>query len=108
MKDDAFRLLNVRRLPGRLTAEETAVLLGFRDHDIPVLLAAKLLKPLGQPAANSVRFFASADVQARAADPAWLARSTQTLYRHWQGKNARKKTPPADGEPPGLTPLAET
>ena len=101
MNDTAFRLLSVRRLPARLTAEQVGVVLGFRDHDVSVLLAAKLLKPLGQPAANSVRFFATADVLERAADPAWLARSTQTLYRHWQGKNARKKTPPADGEPPG-------
>lgn len=96
MNDAAYRLLSVRRLPARLTVEDTAVLLGFRDHDLPVLLAAKLLRPLGQPAANSVRYFALTDVQERAADPVWLARATQTVYRHWQGKNARKKNKAPD------------
>jgi hypothetical protein len=96
MNDAAFRLLTARRLPARLTVEEAAVLLGFRDHDLPVLLAAKLLRPLGQPAANSIRYFALAEVQERAADPAWLGRATQTVYRHWQGKNARKKAKAPD------------
>ncbi len=103
MNEDAFRLLSVRRLPARLTGEQAAVILGFREHDVPVLLAARLLKPLGQPTANSVRFFATADLLELAKDRTWLARSTQTLYRHWQGKNARKKTPTADGEPLGPT-----
>ena len=50
---EKFALLNCRRLPGRLNTTETAVLLGVQDHDVPILTAAKLLVPLGKPAANA-------------------------------------------------------
>ena len=52
---DAMALLNCRRLPGRLNATETAVLLGFQEHDIPALIAGKLLTPLGRPCPLSSR-----------------------------------------------------
>ena len=87
---DALILLNTRRLPGRVTAGEAAVLLGFQDHDIPVLLAGKLLRPLGDPAPNSPKHFSSAAIESAAADPEWLSRATKTLARYWQTKNARK------------------
>ncbi len=49
-----FLLLNARRLPARLGNEERAILLGFQEHDIPVLIKKKLLKPTGSPICNSV------------------------------------------------------
>jgi hypothetical protein len=39
--------LSVLQLPARVMAEEAAWLLGFAPHDIPVLVMAGLLKPLG-------------------------------------------------------------
>jgi hypothetical protein len=56
---DAMVLLNCRRLPGRLNTTEAAVLLGFQEHDIPVLIAGKLLTPLGRPAPNAPKYFAA-------------------------------------------------
>jgi hypothetical protein len=35
---DAIALLNCRRLPGRLNSAETALLLGFQEHDVTVLV----------------------------------------------------------------------
>ncbi len=87
---EALSLLDCRRLPGRVTAGEAAVLLGFQDHDVPVLCGAKLLKPLGEPAANSPKHFASAEVEAAAGNTQWLSRATKTLARYWRRKNARK------------------
>jgi hypothetical protein len=89
---DALALLNCRRLPGRLNTAETAVLLGFQEHDIPALVAAKLLTALGKPAANSPKYFASVDVVNAAQDRNWLSQATRTLARHWSDKNSRKKT----------------
>jgi hypothetical protein len=40
---EILALLNCRRLPARLSTGETAVLLGFQEHDIAPLIAAKLL-----------------------------------------------------------------
>jgi hypothetical protein len=35
-------------LPGRVNTSEAALLLGFQEHDIALLVAAKLLGPLGK------------------------------------------------------------
>ncbi|WP_404420535.1 hypothetical protein [Nibricoccus sp. IMCC34717] len=49
-------------LPARLLAEEVAWVLNCQAHDVPVLVAAGLLKPLGKPEANSVKYFATLEV----------------------------------------------
>ncbi len=80
------------RLPARLTAEQVAWVLNCRAHDIPVLVAARLLKPLGNPPPNSVKYFAGQEVLELAGDRSWLAKMTNTLNQHWQRKNAAKKS----------------
>lgn len=88
---ERFALLNCRRLPGRLNTSETALLLGFQEHDIAVLVAAKLLVPLGKPAANSPKYFAAVEILERAVDSEWLAKGTRAVAKHWQRKNQRKQ-----------------
>jgi hypothetical protein len=95
---DVQALLNCRRLPGRLNTTEAAVLLGFQEHDIAPLVAAKLLTPLGKPAQNSPKYFASVDVVNAAQDRNWLSQATRMLSRHWSEKNSRKKTAPVPSE----------
>jgi len=85
------------RLPARLTAEQTAWVLNCQPHDVPVLVAAHLLKPLGNPPPNSVKYFATADVLAWMADRAWLAKVTNAVSQFWQKKNAHKKGRPLSG-----------
>lgn len=65
-------------------------------HDIPALVAARLLKPLGNPAANSVKFFATADLLEQIKDRNWLVRVTSAINQHWHAKNARQKKPPVE------------
>jgi hypothetical protein len=89
---EKFVLLNCRRLPGRLNTSEAALLLGFNEHDIAPLLRARLLVPLGQPAANSPKHFAAAEIVARATDTEWLSKATRVLAKHWQRKNQRNQT----------------
>ena len=86
---EALAVLNCRRLPGRLNNIETAVLLGFQEHDITTLVAARLLTPLGQPAPNSPKFFASAQMVALSQDVDWLGTATKAVAAHWQKKNAK-------------------
>src|SRR5439155_18242770 len=85
---EVVSLLNCRRLPARLNTTETAVLLGFQEHDISTLIAAKLLVPLGKPAPNAPKYFACADVLEHARDKDWLNQATKALARHWAAKNA--------------------
>jgi len=74
-------LLNLRRLPARLTADQTARVIGFQSHDIPLLVRNGMLKPLGAVGKNSVKYFASSDVSQRSGDRKWLDRATRIVSR---------------------------
>ena len=92
MKDDQHQFLRLLgQLPARLTAEQAAWVLNCQPHDVPALVAAKLLKPLGNPAANSIKFFCTADVLELSKDRNWLVRVSTVIYQHWQKKNALNK-----------------
>ena len=92
MRDDQHRFLSLLgELPARLTAEQAAWVLNCQAHDIPALVAAKLIKPLGNPPANGIKFFATADVLEASKDRHWLTRMSAIIYQHWQKKNARHK-----------------
>ena len=88
---EILSLMNCRRLPARLSTGEASVILGFQEHDIAPLIAAKLLAPLGKPAPNAPKYFATVDILAAAEDREWLSQATRALARYWQGKNERKK-----------------
>ncbi len=68
-----------------------AWVLNCQTHDVPVLVAGHLLKPLGNPAPNSVKYFAAAEVLELAKDLAWLAKVTNAVGQHWKAKNLRAK-----------------
>jgi hypothetical protein len=53
MNSQQLQFLNLRNFPARLSAEEAAWYPGFSPHQIPVLVSAGLLKPLGQPVPSS-------------------------------------------------------
>ncbi len=62
-----LRLLN--QLPARLTAEQAAWVLNCQPHDVPILVAARLLKPLGNPPPNSVKYFGRVGTTGTGAGP---------------------------------------
>ena len=102
MKDTQHQFLTLLgQLPARLTAEQAAWVLNCQAHDVPALVAAKLLKPLGNPPANGIKFFATVDVLESAKDRNWLVRVSATIYQHWQRQNASKKGRSAIGLPNG-------
>ena len=83
-----------RNLPGRLGVLETAKLLGFAEHDIPILMATKKLTPLGDPAPNAPKWFASIEIVKFAADKEWLSKAAKEVSKHWRYKRASRTTPP--------------
>jgi hypothetical protein len=92
MREDQQKFLGLLgQLPARLTAEQAAWVLNCQPHDVPALMAAKLLKPLGNPPPNGIKFFATADILELTKDRNWLVRMSATIYQHWQKKNARNK-----------------
>ena len=91
MKEDQRQFLTLLgRPPFRLTPEQTAWILNCTEHDIPVLVGARLLKPLGDPAPNGAKYFSTAEVLKLADDPSWLVRMTKAVQGYWRGKNDRK------------------
>jgi hypothetical protein len=83
-------MLSVLRLPARLNASQAVELLGFEEHDLPVLMRTKLLKPLGEPARNGHKFFSAAELQQLRNDHSWLDRATKAVSRYWRGKNENR------------------
>jgi len=51
---------------------------------------ARLLKSLGNPQSNSVKYFAMAEILELAKDCAWLAKMTTAVSQHWRRKNMQK------------------
>ena len=95
---DALAVLNCRRLPARLNTSEVAILLGFQEHDIAPLIAARLIAPLGKPAPNAPKYFATVEIERCAQDADWLSQATRALSKHWLGKNSRKAASCEHGE----------
>lgn len=94
MKDEQRHLLSLlHRAPARLTMEQTAFVLNCQPDDISVLVAARLLKPLGNPPPNGTKFFAADEIIKLAGDRNWLSRITSTICRHWHDKNLRRRDP---------------
>jgi hypothetical protein len=71
----------------------TAQLLGFSEHDIPVLIRLRLLKPLGNPPSNGHKYFATVELDRLAQDPNWLDKATRAVIQHWQSKNRCRVEP---------------
>jgi hypothetical protein len=74
-------------LPGRLTYEQAGALLGFEAHEINILVKARLLIPLANPADNALKYLCTAEVEERYSNPAWVAKATRAVYLHWRKKN---------------------
>jgi hypothetical protein len=92
MKEEQHQFLRLLgQLPARLTAEQVAWVINCQPHDIPALVAARLLKPLGNPAPNGIKFFATSELLELVKDKTWLVKVTNAVNQHWQKQNAAKK-----------------
>src|ERR1700691_4751491 len=75
---------------GRLDSKQVGNMLGFLEHEIPILICNRLLEPLGSPAPNFRKYFARVHIMQLADDVKWLSKATDVLYKHWAGKNASR------------------
>jgi hypothetical protein len=104
MRDEQRQfLMLLAHPPARLNVEQAAWVLNCQAHDIPTLIAARLLKPLGNPPRNGTKYFSTAQMLELAKDPAWLAKATNAIHQFWQRKNDNKRRP---GDDEGCEPLA--
>jgi hypothetical protein len=80
------------RLPARLDVNQAAEMLGFLPHEIPVLLKAGLLRPLGKPAPNGHKFFCTVEVSSLSENREWLDKATRAVAKHWKDRNLSGNT----------------
>jgi hypothetical protein len=89
MNEEQQRLLSLlRQPPARLTAEQAAWVLNCPPHDVPILVAGRLLNPLSNPPPNGVEFIAASELPGLVEDRTWSAKVTNALNQHWQKENA--------------------
>ena len=91
MNSQQEQFLNLKTYPARMKVEEAAWYLGFDPHEIPILVAGNLLKPLGKPARNCTKFFATEMLEQLRHDEKWLARASDAIATYWRQRNARKR-----------------
>ena len=92
MREEQHQFLRLLgQLPARLTAEQAAWVLNCQPHDVPILVAARLLKPLGNPSPYNVKFFAASELLEQVQDRTWLAKVTNALNQHWQKRMRVKR-----------------
>jgi hypothetical protein len=84
MTAEQREFLNLGTPPARLNAQEVSWLLGFQEHDVPILVAEGLLKPLGRPARNSPKYFARTEIEICVRDPKWLGRASAVIHNYWR------------------------
>jgi hypothetical protein len=83
-------VLQVLRLPARLTVEEARALLGFHPDSIRHLVEAGLL--VGLRATQGVQLmFATVHVRRLGNDEKWLAGATNAVRKHHRDRNAAQK-----------------
>lgn len=92
--DNIDAVLNMPRLPARLNVEQTAKLLGFQPHDIPILVRNKLLIPLGNPVQSAPKYFASSVILKFSQDEKFLSKATKIISQNWKTKNQRSNRNP--------------
>lgn len=93
MNEELFTMLAMalRQQPARIRVAEVQKLLAFTDDDITILMGdPKLdLKPLGNPAQNAPKFFATAHILKLANNPTWLNRASDAIRKHHLKKRER-------------------
>jgi len=91
MPKEQVELLNLRRLPGRLSAQQVAWITGIPEYGLPFLVKAGLLKRLG-PASktHTVAWFSSAAVLRLIDDEQAMSKATALLVEVTREKNKER------------------
>ncbi len=91
MTSEQSGFLSWKTVPARLDATQASWFLGFKLHEIPILTAANLLKPLGHPARNATKFFATETLEQLRRDEKWLAKASDSISNYWRERNTRNR-----------------
>jgi hypothetical protein len=71
--------------------EDAARLLGWPEYYLPLLVRAGHLRPLGKPAPNARKWFATVELERLSADPDWLDKAVRIVERHVHEMNQKQR-----------------
>jgi hypothetical protein len=87
---DSKWLFSAARLPGIIESDEAAALLGIQPHAVPILIAAKHLKPLGKPSEKASKKFSADYIKELSCDRKWQDQAIRIIDAYWANQNIRK------------------
>ena len=82
---------NGQSLPACVGVEEAARIFGWPVYFLPVLVRVGHLKPLGKPAQNSRKWFATVELERLSHDQAWLDKAIRIMEKYVQGMNQKQR-----------------
>ena len=78
--------------PGCVGVDEAARIFGWPTYFITLLMRSGHLKPLGKPAQNARKWFASVELERLSRDPAWLDKAVRLVERYVQDVNRKRRS----------------
>jgi hypothetical protein len=92
---DQFRIELDKQLHGNRAAcvgmEEAAAIFGWPNYYLPFLVRAGHLKPLGKPAQNARKWFATVEIERMSCDPDWLDKAIRIVEKQIQEMNKKQR-----------------
>jgi len=90
---------NGRPRPACVGMEEAATMFGWPNYYMPFLVRAGHLKPLGKPAQNARKWFATVEIERLGCDPEWLDKAIRIVEKQIRDMNEKQKGRLLEQEP---------
>ena len=71
--------------------EEAATIFGWPNYYLPFLVRAGHLKPLGKPAQNARKWFATVEIERMSCDSMWLDKAIRIVEKQIQEMNTKQR-----------------
>ena len=82
---------NGQHRPACVGMEDAAAMFGWPNYYLPFLIRAGHLKPLGKPAQNARKWFATVELERMACDPDWLDKAIRIVEKQIQSMNNKQR-----------------
>jgi hypothetical protein len=77
--------------PACVSMEEAADIFGWPNYYLPFLVRTGHLKPLGKPAQNARKWFATVEIERMSCDLDWLDKAIRIVEKQIQEMNRKQK-----------------
>ena len=77
--------------PACVGLEEAAAIFGWPNYYLPFLVRAGHLKPLGKPAQNARKWFATVEIERMSCDAGWLDKAIRIVEKQIQEMDKKQR-----------------